>query len=93
MGKGSYGPVASESKRKPSLNIRASVDSYQHDNSEYDNRRKKELKSEIKTIKHHLANFDHKKVAEHVKADLESQLIEKQHEHERLCGKKKLSMM
>lgn len=87
------GPEPMESTHKPSLNIRADVNSYgSPDNSEYDKRRKKELSAEIKLIEKHLNNWDNEKVGNHAKADLENQLIEKKTQLKNL-SKHKLSMM
>lgn len=78
-------------RTKPSIHVSAHVDSYGESpvvDDKYARERKSRLRKEIAYIKKQLNNWDHKKVGEHVKAQLQDDLKSKQEE---LKEKKQLS--
>jgi hypothetical protein len=62
----------------PSLNIRASVDSYGMGDEKWRREERKRLKEELKVLKGHIANFDHKAAGEKVLRSLKTETAMKQ---------------
>jgi hypothetical protein len=65
------------SRGTPSLNIRASIDSYPMDDSKWRKEEKKRLKSELKVLAGHIKDFDHQAASNKVLKSLQSELVMK----------------